>query len=338
MGNNTLVTFNNNIELCFIEFNSLKLSKMKKFIVFLVLFNLSNQLNAQNVSYSILEDDPYKIKQLYLRINPFYAEGFRTNKASIGGGIELRYVLKNKIIFNFNNWKSYTTIAETLEKDKFLVRDLSAEYILFDKSSSEDVKIVLSSSSSGNYTTTKYIRVPGTTRKVFSVRGGIFNYKTPFKTSSLKNKSGSILDTGGVKLSGFVSPGVLLKSTSVFGGLSYSIIHNTKISAIGFGKSKANAVWLNYYVDFLFAPIINFQDFYAENSDKVMSLFEINSGENGIEKNRLGWRTGFVSDFDISKRITYSGRVEIGSRPGIKSNGFYLYCGLGMTIPILKSK
>lgn len=296
----------------------------------------SISVKAQQVSYTILEDDPYAIKQLYIRINPFYAEGFRTNTASIGGGIELRYLLKDKLIFNFNNWKSYSTIVENPANDKFVVRDLSAEYILMDKTSHGNVKIVLSSSSTQTYTVSRYIEVPGTTRKVLAARGGIFNYKTPFRHSELKNRTAPILDTGGVKLHGFDYPGLLLKSTSVFAGISYSIIRNTTISANGFGKAKGNGKWLNYYADVMFAPVVSPQDFTAKNDNDVESYFEIKNGDNGIEKKRLGWRTGLVADFHTTKTITFSGRVETGSRPGIKSNGFYLYCGLGMTVALLK--
>lgn len=299
---------------------------MKKLSLLLFVLNLTLFSQAQQVNYTILEDDPYAIKQLYIRINPFYVEGFRTNAASFGGGIELRYILKDRFVFNFNNWKSYSTIVENAANDKFVVRDLSAEYILSDKSKSGTIKITLSSSTSGSYTVSKYVEVPGTTRKVLAARGGIFNYKTPFKTSELKNIENIQLSNGNGGVTGFAPAGYLLKSTSIFTGISYSVINNTTISANGFGKAKGKGKCLNYYADVMFAPFVSTLNAAGEISDTI------------VERKRLGWRTGFVADFSTTKTITFSGRAEIGSRPGIKSNGFYLYCGLGMTVALLKNK
>lgn len=298
---------------------------MKKLVVTLIfLVSSCCIIFAQSVSYNTLEDNPYAIKQLYIRLNPFYVEAFRTNTASLGAGIELKYLFRDKMIFHFNNWKSYSTIATNSANDKFIVRDLTAEYILFDKAEKGEVKIVLSESvsqsSKGTYSSSKYIKVPGTTRTLFSARGGIYNYQSPFKISELKKvKAHEILDTAGHP-NGFGNAGFLIKSTSVFAGISYNIINNTKIKASGFGKAKSTEKWLSIYLDLMYAPLISIENYSAKNSK------------------RLGWRYGFLADWHTTKNITFSGRAEIGSRTGIKQNGFYLYGGFGITIALLKNK
>lgn len=316
-------------------------NKIRYFILVFLFFNTVFFAYGQRVSYTLIEDNPYAIKHLYVRLNPIYFEGFRANKASIGVGVEVRYLLKDKFIFNFNNWKSYSTIAENTAGDKFLLRDLSAEFILIDKASEGDVRVNLSSSTSESAkyrtTATKYIQVPGTTRKILAIRGGVLNYKTPFEPTDLKKIDyNKILDTGGISLSQYAIAGSLVKSTSVFVGLSYSVIHNTKIKVEGYRKIKSNQTWLNLYADIMFAPVVTLDNFYDENISN--SWFIIENGNNGIEKKRLGWRTGFVTDFHTTKLITFSGRVEVGSRTGIKNNGFYLYCGMGATVILLKHK
>jgi hypothetical protein len=309
---------------------------MKKIYLLSAFLGLSVLIKAQRISYTLLEDNPQAINQLYIRLNPLYFEGFKTNTASIGRGIEIRYLLKDMLIFNFNNNVSYSTIQENNNNDKFAIRDLSVEYILSDKSKSKDVKINLSSSTSGNVTYSKYVTVPGTTRYIFAARGGVLNYKSPFKIGELsKAVKTTILDEEGYKTKGFEPSASIVRSTSIFAGLSYSIINNTRIKVDGMRKIKSNERWLNLYADVLFSPLIKIDDFEATNENNKISNFVVNDV---FEKQRIGLRTGFLVDYHTNKNVTFGGRAEIGSRPGIKGYGFYLYCGMGMTISLIKNK
>ncbi len=316
-------------------------SLIRSIVLAIFLFSGNSELVlGQEVSYTMIEDDPYAVKRLYVRLNPFYVEGFQTNKASIGTGLELKYA-SNNFNVQINNRKSFTTILENTANDNFAIRELCMEYYLVDKAKQGDVSITLSESSSsdrnGRYTTSTYITVPGTTRTILAGRGGAFLYRSPFHLSELKGR-GSVNDTAGVALGGFQSASSLVKTVTCFAGVSYNIVRNTTISVAGYRKTRSNAKWLSMYADVMFAPSASFENFTAENTDFAASYFEISDGDNGVVKKRIGWRTGLVADFNTAKTITYSGRVELGSRPGIKSNGFYLYCGLGMTISVIKPK
>ncbi len=291
-----------------------------KTILAAFLFFFSMHASAQRVSYEVLEDDPYAIKQLTFRIYPFYAEAFKTNTASLGGGLELRCLLLDKLIFQVNNWKSYSTIAENERGDKFITRDFVAEYILSDKAKKDPISIVLSESvsqsSNGTYSTSKYIEVPGTTRTITGLRGGVYNYQSPFRVDDLK-KANEIMDTAGLMQSGFSYGDYLVKSTNIFAGLSLNVIRNIKIDAVGYGKAKSSEKWMTVYLDLMYGPLVSLE---------------------GLQKNRIGWRYGFLADWHTTKSITFSGRVELGSRTGIKKHGFYLFGGFAMSVNLFKKK
>lgn len=289
-------------------------------VLAMILLGISMNVSSQTVSYVVVEDDPYAIKQLTFRLYPFYAEGFKTNTASLGAGIEMRYLLKDKFIFNINNWKSYSTIAENVNSDKFKTRDFVVEYIISDKAEKDQVSIVLSESvsqtSNGTYSSSKYIEVPGTTRRISGLRAGVYNYQSPFRLGDLK-KADQIMDTAGITHSGYNYGGYLVKSTNIFAGLSFNVINNTKVKASGYGKTKSTEKWLTTYLDMMYAPLISLE---------------------GLQKMRFGWRYGFLMDWHTTKTITFSGRMEIGSRTGIKKHGFYLYGGFAMSVNLLKKK
>jgi hypothetical protein len=307
-----------------------------RILVFAAVFFTGSKCIGQTVNYKILKDDPSDIANLQIRLHPFYAEGFRLNKASIGTAVELRYNLSNKMFFNLDRWGSWTTIAESPDTKKFALNELNAEYILVDKSTPADIDVVLRSSTtqSGNstYTESKYITVPGTVRSVVAARGGVVQYKTPFEPYALKGfDNKTIKDTAGIVLSYYDVSGTSLSGVVVVAGVSFHRITNLHVLANGNAK-RSNERWLSSYFDMMYAPVIKVKDFTGKNSDNNSSLFIMSGGDNGIIKKRLGWRYGMVADFHCEKRATFSGRIEIGSRPGVKNNGFYLRAGIGMTI------
>lgn len=290
---------------------------------------------GQTVSYKTVKDDPSDIANLQIRLHPFYAEGFRLNKASLGTAIELRYNLSNKMFFNLNRWGSWSTIAKNSVAKKFTLNEFNTEYILVDKSTPSDIDVVLHSrtTQAGDklYTESKYITVPGTVRSVIAARGGVVQYKTPFKPYALKGfDNKAITDTAGIVLNFYDVSGTALSGVVIVAGVSMHRITNLHVLVNGNAK-RSNERWLSTYFDVMYAPVIKVKDFTGKNSDNNSSLFIMSDGDNGIIKKRLGWRYGMVVDFHCEKRTTFSGRVEIGSRPGVKSNGFYVRGGIGMT-------
>jgi hypothetical protein len=174
---------------------------------------------------------------------------------------------------------------------------------------------VLSESS----TTTSYINVPAQQRKIFSFRGGITQYQTPIAYRDLKGvRISEIIDVPLATDNKFDVRLTTLSTVMVTAGMSMQGINNIQILANG-RKKRSNERWLSSYFDVLFAPVISVP--YANS--------------NTDWKKRVGWRFGYLADFHSYKRVTFGGRAEIGSRPGIVRNGFYLRCGLGMTINLM---
>ncbi len=294
--------------------------KLLKLCIFVLFIAYVEKTQAQkNINYTLVSDNPYRINQLYFRVQPIYFEYFKGNTASFGGALELRYGWQNKYLLHVSNRKSYDVIAEGPSEENFIVRDFAVEYILLDKNVKKDISVTLSSSTSEDaryrYTYSKFINVPSAVRRSFGVRGGVFNYQSPFMVSELSKVNTSLIK------------GNLIRSTSVFGGLSYNIIHNTQIRVSGLRGIKSNAKWLNMYADVMYAPHLAVADI-ADSLQENMSS----------EKNRLGWRAGLLADFHTTKFLTFGGRAEIGSRPGFKNNGFFLYFGMGATIGLWKDK
>ena len=133
-------------------------------------------------------------------------------------------------------------------------------------------------------------------------------------------------------MSSFESGETSMSAFVISAGISIHRIINTEIQLNGYSGTRDNTSWINGYAHFLFAPSINFEDFTAETINNNESEFVISGKDSPVERQNIGFRAGFVMDFHTVKRISFSGRSEIGIRPGIKGKGFYLRQSLGITV------
>ncbi len=303
-------------------------------IIFLGLIKLNS--SAQDVSYRILRDEPSKIAPLIIHADLFYADTWGTN-VTLGYGIRLGYELKDKASFNFDWRTSYldqnakTYPGSGLKNFQFW--EVDGEYHFIDKEKSGSLKVVLSSSSSGSYTYTKYIMVPAHYRKVRALRFGIQHIRTPFKVQESKLTAGSydIKGYSGNDIKEFEqweSTRSMMNITAINAGISVKNITNLLIQT---GRKKANAAINNVYLEYLYAPIISFSNVTTADAKE----WELRSDK----LKRSGWRLGWCCK--SSSRSAVGFKFEFGSRPGfygsskgVTGANLFLMMNLGWTIPI----
>lgn len=288
--------------------------KFKKIIyAAFFIFGWTTSGSAQN-DFRTIYDDPSKIKPIkgYLLFGTLEAfipgagvhVEVNTLKPFTFHGIYRMDYLKNYFIPNDN-------IVSLNEKRTSKYGELSAEWHLGRSRKSKFTKLELGRSSWGGVTTVRYINVPVTIERVFSLNGGINTYaKWMFKSSS-----GHFLsDT--VKLappSGKVY-GVYNRSMSAFAGISTRRQYNTKVLKGGYYHYKSR-IWQTY-AQAMFLMGRNLEDLRLNNG-----TFDVSA----TPKESIGYRIGMLwLQEDIQTRIEY------GRRPGV--DGSYFLFSFGVTL------
>ncbi|HQQ93142.1 MAG TPA: hypothetical protein PLQ93_01200 [Bacteroidia bacterium] len=331
---------------------------MKKDLLLTVLaFITVLGMHAQDVSYTVKNDDPYDIRNLCISLDPFYADAWGTN-ANLGFGARADLYLWKLMSVSADFRRAYLDMnarehvdgslpkpLEELKKQLYL--EAGAQLTFFERSKERDLKVVLSSSSSssGRYTTThtRYIMVPGTLRKVKQLRAGLISSRTaidiqdagedPDNTFSAKQ----VGDTASFKFgpygksvdgSPIYGGYTMMNLYMVYGGISAKRITNLILDT-DYGR-KGNEFIYDFYLDVLYAPIIKFKNVYTVGGKE----WEVSSSD---VKN-LGWRFGVSARRSVRSFMSY--RMELGSRPGfvggqgVLATNLYLMITFGWSIPI----
>lgn len=337
----------------------------KKLLALLVSANAMVAV-SQEVKYKVVVDDPEKLPLLYLHLDPFYADTWGTD-ITMGWGLRGDVRLGKFMTVNGEFRKAYldskvdpydqdlVTAKNGLKKHTYF--EGVASIHLVDKSSPASLKIVLSSSSysSGNYTytTTKYIMVPGTKRKVFAVRGGLGVISTPIEFEDGKKDDATPIAFYGINVNNdqdsikFGEYGSTVHGSSVYngstmmfqqiiaGGLSFKSITNLKVSTDWSKRGvRYNSMFTDFYFDVLINPVLSYKDVVAKDG----TVFKISNDD----QKRLGWRIGYSFARSAKTSLTY--KFEFTSRPGFKGEkGFLspnnsLLLTIGIGIPTFKGK
>jgi hypothetical protein len=221
----------------------------------------------------------------------------------------------------------------------------AVSFHIIDKLKKRSVKVVLSSSTSysGNYktTSTKYIMVPGTVRKIRGVRGGLFFVNTAIdmdqgeaiKTWTAKNGNETVtFGEFGTRVHGsaIYNGYSQMRQVALFGGLTFKSITNLQTEVEGYSKTRGNYNFYDFYVDVMYAPILSYQDVkFADGTN-----FSLSNSSN----NRTGWRAGVLWKNASHTFLSYG--FEFGQRPGYAGSdkGFlnsrsFLNMVMGISIP-----
>ncbi|MBI1223288.1 MAG: hypothetical protein GC180_11845 [Bacteroidetes bacterium] len=302
---------------------------------------------AQQVNYKILSDDPKNVKAFSLSLEPFYCD---LSTIDIHMGWQVRadlLILKRMEVrgdfrkayldINGNNTGPSTDPTPVNGVKPAWYGEAGVSLFLFDKVRKTQTKLVLSQRTSGNYTYTKYIMIPAMKRKMFGIRGGIYNYRVAMELDSknsafftMKSENGTI-----VKNTADANTVSMYFTSSIYGGLHWKSIIDV-VAQTDYGKKKVGAM-SDFYIDVLFSPVVQFGN--VTQSNTTYSL-----DPNNDKLKRIGWRAGW--QVRHPNKVWLSCKAEFGARPGFKSTdkiGFdseriYMMFSVGINIPAGKKK
>lgn len=309
----------------------------KSFVFFIPAYFLTITLLAQRpavnntVQYETVYDDPFDINKFFVQLQPVYAEVFSLNN-NIGFGMELDYYLKDIIDFQIAFKTPYARSTDLMrdaasknndlsnKAKRFYYGELGLNYHVVDRKISSKSKFVLYSKNFQKYNrwktmTPEHIYVPSNLRRIFGIRLGGSTYQSSFDVNKVLENQGSsiaeILPPGEDRLSFYSN----VKSQGFYIGGSMELIKNIAINFENLYDQTANDLMFTIFVDLLIHPFISMEDFFLSEST-------YNYSSDVIDTNMIGFRSGIKGKFNRSLGFAYS--FEIGLRPGIKDNGFYL--------------
>ncbi len=315
---------------------------------------------AQSVSYSLVESDPDLYKRTALHLGLLNFDTY--NGMSVGGIFKLETVIADRIMPWVEvrpSWldaathhvvSGYPTAVGGIKKQ--LVTDFGGAFFFVNKNRKKNVKVVLSSStsSSGRWTrtSTHYVMIPSEVKRMFGVRGGIYNNRRVLEMDEsahpfyhYKSLNGQIeVPIENVGQGGSVGPtGEYYKPLPMahimdfYGGLHFRKVTNTIIRTGG--RKRSNTRILDLFADIMTAPVVSISNV-VDNSGQEWKIVP----QSGAIK-RIGWRAGFISH--SSRAVGFEFSVDFGQKPGpmlgrsFLNNGTYISLCMGLKIASGKS-
>ncbi|MES2139358.1 MAG: hypothetical protein V4511_06595 [Bacteroidota bacterium] len=336
---------------------------LKTTIVTAFFFSLSiSTINGQSLNYKVLEDNPYD-HNLDVTFLPFYVDmASKENNLSLGYGLNAKLIYKKLATFRLYALKPYAPVFDwgyhfgsgggfdspTVNKlKKFLHIELGGTYHLSERTKIKNRNVVLSEHSGYKTTTTTYISVPATVRKIFGVRAGIYNYHTAINarhngdvdgdlhidakgvisTDGTRFGGAALLNDGGSTTDPFynTNSATNMKVLGVYGGISSSSYYKIMVDTDGYGK-KGGFKSTNFFADAMFAPV-RIDDFVGADGKK----YDVSGkGAQGFKTRPFGARLGLEYTMG-KKKVGYYARMEAGFKPGLANSKFYVSLGFGIS-------
>ncbi len=132
---------------------------------------------------------------------------------------------------------------------------------------------------------------------------------------------------------GFFGGNGLMTTVSLYSGIGYAFIKNLQLEVDGYRKIKKNSNSHNMYADVMFAPSVNFK--WSEHIDSTTAPFVL---DESIAKKRLGLRFGYAYNLSVVQSVSFAARVDMGWRPGFKTNSFFMYIGCGLAVNLIRGE
>lgn len=321
---------------------------MKRIFALIAISAFCMQLSqAQEVRYKVKKDDPMDFKNFMLHLDPMMVDCYLTNiTAGVAGRAD--YMVGKIFDISAQIRRPYWDMNEFFLSDNksdgddgyFSKNIKPTSYLegtfqlhILDRVKPTNHRIVFykSTSQSGNYqvTTTRFVDIPGSARKIMSLRGGAVWHNTAVDFDGAFNKENDFsIDTGSTMY--LTSGGTMLRSMVVYGGLSTQTIANFKVLTDKYGMKYATP-WNTFYVDFMFAPVLSLAD--VMNNKTLGPEFKVTNSN----MKRTGWRLGYV--MRNHKGTSMSVAYNMGVRPGIVGDGSFLAqrvfldMNIGVSIP-----
>ncbi len=309
--------------------------------------------SAGNINVAVLETDPDKYKRTVLSTDLI---GFDTYlDINVSYNFKLETMLGERIMPSLqirHSWLDaatshigggYPTTAGGLQKQS--ITDLGAVYFFHSVKKKASVKVVLSSVTSGRYTTTHSVHVPSEVRRMAGIRGGIFAFRKALafdenshSTYHYKSADGlTVVPISNVGNYTYVQPAgqaympiAMSHVTCLYGGIHLRNIKHTVIKAEGYRRKKATAKVVDLYFDLMYAPTVTIDN--VVDVDK--KEWTIVPQDEAIR--HLGYRIGYAFHSTRTAGVIFSS--EFGKRPGAKmgksfmDNGTFVTFNMGFSI------
>ncbi|MFZ4797567.1 MAG: hypothetical protein ACOYMA_08725 [Bacteroidia bacterium] len=310
---------------------------MKKLLLTIgTLLTLQISINAQNVDYKVLRDEPNDGINLMVAVN---ALGMDMGISNIGGatllgaGLAANANIKNKFGADFTFNYGYLTLATIINPEnvsnstKWL--ELGGFYNFYDKTKASNLPVVLSTKKTSNSTyettTTKYINVAAHKRIMMGARGGIITHSFPLDINSYN----PIVGLSSKYLDG--------SNSGIYLGGQIITVKNLFVSTDSYGICQSSKT-IRLYLDIMYLPVwsakfkdVDYKDKLVVDSTVVGTTFP-----SALAFSSLGWRCGLIIQPTENRDGAGSGkpgslyaRMEFGQRP---VEGSYFSFGMGFTI------
>jgi hypothetical protein len=313
-----------------------------RFLIFFVpAFLINLNLKAQEAvpdkppQYETVYDDPDDINELFLLVQPVYGEVFSTN-TTIGFGLEVEYYLKDLFDFQVGFRTPYSQSTDLMRDaavknsdalnnpKRFYYVEGGLNYHVVDRTESSKSKFVLYSKNFRKYNrwetmVPENILVPSNLRRIYGIRLGGTAYQSSIDVNRiLINQEISFNDTSSIGINQASIYSNIMTQGFYIGG-SMELIKNIAINFENLYDQTANDLMFSVFLDLLINPFITIEDiiYIPESSDEIQTF-----SSDIIDTSMFGFRGGIEGKFNRAIGFGYS--VEIGIRPGVKGNGFYL--------------
>jgi hypothetical protein len=291
------------------------------------------------------------MKNFSLSLDPFWIDVNGHNGYAFGWGLRAEHMMGKRLLANYDMRIGFGTNLYRKSNENtrnYFNSEGGIGFIFYNKMKRKNVPIILSQTTSGNTRTTYSIKggVPANCRLIVALRGGLGQYTNSLDYSKLndslltvndveyrKAKSTKVFqDTTGKAITSVPQVGGIA-ITSFYGGIQFRKIRSLLIDVDGWGV-RGNAIYSDFYIDVLFAPIVGLKNFTNPDGTKYDIQY--------AQKSHLGWRFGWFAR--KPKDQGFSFKFEVGSHPGFKApkttnvpvNMRNMYCMMtfGLYIPL----
>jgi hypothetical protein len=303
-------------------------------------------------SYKVISDAPNDYKKTAVYVDVFTADTYLN--PNLGSALKVETALGRNIMPWLQvkySWADASTkhVVTDFPKapgglKKQLVIDAGSVYFLANRNKKKRIKVVLSATSFGGYSYTRYMMVPGTVKRMFGVEGGLYYNRRCLQFGDQGPKSYHYQNATGydqpIGLPGTVpvaqqpsgsaqEPLAMTHIFSIYGGLHYRKVRNLEINADGYGH-KSNATVIDMYADIMLAPYITISDVV----DVAGKEWKIVSQSGAIR--HLGWKAGMT--YHGAKKASLEYNFEFGRKPApilasdFFGGGSYIAMGMGFSL------
>jgi hypothetical protein len=232
--------------------------------------------------------------------------------------------------FNLQKFHANTLNKSDNQLSNFSLFEIGGRFHIMDKAGRAKHKLIFSSSTSGNITTTKYLKAKLPCRRILALRGGL--YRSTAAVSTDMNEDELKVGTyGAVKtMDGSVFANVYFTNSYTTGfylGLSdiinMSVVTKTNVTDYE-GRSFFSGIFREVYADVILAST----SFDGIKSGGLEHAIEANTAKS-FQTQKIGWRVGKSYAFS-RKAINVAYNFELGDRPGVSGKGLYFSSGVSL--------